>query len=234
MTDKKEIFSLNKRYKLTFENFQEPRMGLNISEFFLTDTQSNKKFFFKPLWAIGWNGASVSWSENCNFFSLPIESPSDCFFIYDLVNDQFTSIRFSNCWILEGHCSNDKIEIEFRDDQIPERNENSKYPTKKFLKPENLQFKFSELHWIDINLISNFNEIIKGIIVHEFLPIDKGWRQFKGQLPQTTEILVCELREFAMYGDSQSIEWFNEIQAKTININYWVNASHYLGQQKRK
>ena len=234
MKDKTEINSPDRKFKLIFDSFEEPRMGLNISKFSLTEIESRKTISFVPVWAIGWEGQSVSWSENGNYFSLPLESPSDCFFIYDIDKRQFTSIHFTNCWVLEGRCNNDYIEIEFRDDQIPERNEHNKYPTKIFLKPPNLRFEFSELSWANIKSIQQFQEINKNVVVHNFQPIDNGWRQLRGQLPQTTEILVSHLFEFAKYGDNQSKEWFNEIQSKTIDINYWINASHYLGQRNRK
>ncbi len=64
--------------------------------------------------------------------------------------------------------------------------------------------------------------------------IDNGWRPFKGQLPQSTEILIERLKKFADYGDTQSKEWLAEINAKTNKIDCWVNASHYLGLKTRK
>ena len=97
-----------------------------------------------------------------------------------------------------------------------------------------MQFKFAELNWKDIQSLQQFVEINKNEIVYKLEPIDNGWREFKGQLPQTTEILVWELNEFAKYGDRQSKEWFDEIQSKTKDINYWINASKYLGTRKRK
>jgi hypothetical protein len=234
MIDKTEQYSPDKSHKLTFFDFDEPRMGMSICKFSLTDMQANQTIKFNPLLAIGIGQLTLSWSENQNYFSLPLVNPTENFFIYNIADRQFSSIHFANCWVLTGHCNNDKIEIEYEDNQIPERIEHNKYPTKEFSKPVNLQFKFSELQWTDIKLLENFNELNKNATIHDLKPIDNGWRQFKGQLPQTTEVLVWELNEFAKYGDSQSIEWFDEIQAKRKDINYWVNASYYLGQRNRK
>ncbi len=234
MTDKTEQYSPNKKYKITFFDFDEPRMGMNICKFSLTDLQTNSVIIFNPLSAIGVGQGTLSWSENENIFSLPITNPTDNFFIYNVADNKFSSVHFTNCWVLTGHCHNEYIEIEYEDNQIPERIEHSKYPTKQFSKPANLQFKFSELQWVDIKLLQNFNELNNNAMVHELKPIDNGWRQFKGQLPQTTEVLVWELNEFAKYGDKQSKEWLAEIQSKTNNINYWINASQYLGLKERK
>jgi hypothetical protein len=234
MTEKNEKYSPDKKYKLIFFDSIEPRMGMNMCKFSLTDLQTNKEITFAPLFAVGYNGHSTSWSENSNYFALPVCNPSDCFFIYDISKRQFASIHFRNVWVLAAHFNFDNIEIEFEDSQIPESNEHIKYPTKHFLKPANLTFKFSELKWTDIKNLHQFSELNKNAVIIDLKPIDNGWRQFKGQLPQTTEVLVWELNEFAKYGDKQSKEWFEEIKAKTNDINYWVNATQYLGHKKRK
>jgi hypothetical protein len=205
MTEKTEKYSPDKNYKLTFFDSIEPRMGMNMCKFLLLDLLTNKEINFTPLFAVGYNGYSTSWSENSNYFALPVCSPSDCFFIYDIANRQFASIHFSNVWVLAAHLNLDKIEIEFEDSQIPERNEHNKYPTKHFSKPTNLTFKFSELNWADIKNLQQFKELNKSSAIIDLKPIDNGWRQFKGQLPQTTEVLVWELNEFAKYGDKQSM-----------------------------
>lgn len=233
MKDEKENYSPDKRFKLTFDNFIEPRIGMNMSRFSLTDTQTNETEIFIPLWT-AFEGWGTSWSNDSLFFSIPIGDPIDCFFIYDINQRKFSSINIANVWILDGHCHADYIEIEYRDDQIPESKEHNKYPTKNYSKPTNLQFKFAELHWKDIQSLQQFVEINKNEIVYDLDPIDNGWREFKGQLPQTTEVLVWELEEFAKYGDRQSKEWFDEIKSKTEDINYWINASKYLGTRKRK
>jgi hypothetical protein len=240
MQKKVEQYSPGKRYRLTFSDFEEPRMMMSICRFSLTDLQTNEEIIFNPLWAIGIGQCGFSWSEDQNFVSLPIVSVTDVnrisesFFVYYIEKRQFASIHFSNCWVLDGYCHNDYIEIEYEGDQIPERIEHNKYPTKEFTQPAPLQFKFSELKWIDIEVLSQFNELNKNAVIHELKPIDNGWRPFRGELPSTTEVLIWELREFARYGDIQSQEWFAEIEAKTNNINYWVNASNYLGIKIRR
>ena len=232
MTEKHEKYSPNSQYKIKFYDFDEPRMGMTICKFKLYDLTNQTKTEFSSLWAIGY-GNGVSWSDNSDMFSLPIANPTDNYFIFDIKNQKFTSIHFRNCWVLNGNLYNDRIELEFRNDQIPERKEHNKYPTKNFSKPENLTFKLSELTWIDLTLLNDFDEINKNRALQDLQPIDNGWRRFKGDLPKDTEVLVWELREFAKYGDGQSIEWFESIKAKTKDINYWVSASHYLGLRKR-
>lgn len=230
--DPVEQYSHNKQYRLTFHNFEEPRMCYNICKFYLTDLQTYRTIDFEPLWAIGVGESGYSWSENEKFLSIPISSfPTENFLIYDIENRQFSSFRFTNCWILNGSCHNDYIEIEY-DEHI--EGENLKYPTKDLKKPDNIRFDFSELQWTDINFLGQFNELNKNAIVHTFKPIDMGWRPFKGQLPQTTEILIWELEKFAEYGDKQSQQWFAEIEQTTNDIDFWVKASRYLGIRNRE
>jgi hypothetical protein len=234
MTEKKEKYSPDKKYKLTFFDSIEPRMGMNMCKFSLMDLQNNKKIFFSNLFAIDDNGNSTSWSEDSNYFALPVCNPSDCFFIYNITKNQFASIHFNNVWVLAAHCGIDNIEIEFEDSQIPERDEHNKYPTKHFLKPANLTFRYTELIWTDIIDIYNFSELNNNSDIIDLKPIDNGWRRFKGQLPQTTELIVWEINEFAKYGDSQSKKWMEEINARMLPINLWLKASFYIGHQKRQ
>jgi hypothetical protein len=230
--DPVEQYSPNKRYRLTFHNFEEPRMCYSICKFYLTDIHTYETIDFEPLWAIGIGQKGFSWSENEKFLSIPVASyRSENFLIYDIENRRFTSLRFTNCWVVNGYCHDDYIEVEY-DDHI--EGENLKYPTKDLKKPGNIRFKFSKLQWTAIEFLGQFNELNKETVVHDFKPLDYGWRPFKGQLPQTTEIIVWELKKFAEYGDSQSIEWFDEIQKKINDIDYWSNASCYLGLRNRK
>jgi len=228
-----EEYSPDKRYKLTFYDFEEPRMGMNICKFFLHDLHTHSKIDFQPLHAMLADNLT-NWSENLNYFSVPTINVYDNFFIYNLSKKEFTSIHFKNGWVLKGHLYNERIEIEFEESQIPERKEHNKYPTKNYLKPDNLTFNFNELKWIEFNKLKDFNNLNEKIKIYNLQPIDNGWRKFKGKLPETTEILVWELNEFAKYGDEQSKIWFNQIQAITDDINYWINASEYLGIKKRK
>ncbi len=138
----------------------------------------------------------------------------------------FASVHFDNCWVLKGHCHNQFLEIEYNE-QIP--TDNLKYPVKDLAKPENIQFDFDDLQWNGIELLPQFNELNENAVINEFKLIDRGWRPFKGELPQTTETLIWNLKKFADYGDGQSQEWFADVQEKTDKINYWVNASKYIG-----
>lgn len=212
-------------------------MGMNICKFYLTDLQTYQSIDFDPLWAIGTGQMGFSWSEDQNIVSLPVVNfaknlpAKESFFIYDNERKVFSSILFENCWILNGNCHNDFIEIEYA---APIEGENLKYPTKDLKKPGNIRFKFSKLQWTAIEFLNQFDELNRSANEYNFKPVDHGWRPFKGQLPQTTQIIVWELKKFAEYGDNQSIEWFDEIQKKTNDIDYWVNASRYLGLRTRK
>jgi len=236
MNEKVEQYSPDKKHKLTFYGFKEPRMAMSICRFSLTDLETNQIIDFNPLWAIGIGQSGFSWSEDQTLFSIHLFDPpngiiiNDNFFIYNIKKSCFSSIHFST-WNLIGRCHNDHIEIEY-DEHIA--GENLKYPTKDLSKPGNLRFDFSGLQWIDIKSLPQFNELSENATVNKFKPIDHGWRPFKGELPKTTEMLIWELREFAKYGDVQSQRWFAEIEAKTDKINYWVNASHYLGLKNRE
>jgi hypothetical protein len=235
--DPVEQYSPDNRYRLTFHNFEEPRMCYDICKFDLTDMHTYSSIEFDPLWALGIGQKGFSWSENQSIVSLPVVnfakdfSPMESFFIYNSERNAFSSIRFANCWILSGNCHNDYIEIEY-DDHIP--GENPKYPTKDLKKPDKIRFNFSELQWTSVEFLEQFCELNKNTIVHSFKPLDNGWRPFKGQLPQTTEIIVWELKQFAEYGDAQSLKWFSEIQEFTSKIDYWVKASQYLGVKNRE
>ena len=146
----------------------------------------------------------------------------------------FTFVRFQNCWVLNGEIFDDRFTIEYKDDQIPERIEHDKYPTKLFSKPDNLTFRFCDLRWLSFQDVANFERLGKASIIVDFELIDNGWRKFKGELPATTELIVWELQKFAEYGDEQSKIWYNKIQSQARNINHWVKASKYLGVLKRK
>ncbi len=53
MDEKVEQYSPNKKYRLTYSDFEEPRMAMSICRFSLTNLQTNENIDFKPLWAIG-------------------------------------------------------------------------------------------------------------------------------------------------------------------------------------
>ncbi len=228
-----EKYSPDKNYKLEFFDSIEPKMGMNMCKFSLVNLHNNKKINFEPLFAVGYNGYSTSWSENSNYFALPVCSPSECFFIYDIEKGLFTSIRFCNVWILAAQLKFDKIEFEYENSQIPERTEHIKYPSRKNSKVTNMNFQLSELQWENINNLQQFKELNKNLAILDLKPNDNNWTDYKGQLPQTTEVIDSELNEFAKLGDKQSNEWFNEIKSKTKDVNYWVKASKYLEIRKR-
>lgn len=235
-----EQYSPERRHKLSFYDFEEPRMGLSICRFSSFNINTNESIEFLPLWAIGIGQSGFSWSENEDLFSIAVFNPLQdnkitcAFFIYNIKKRLFAFIHFLNCYVLEGNCHDNLIEIEYREDQIPERIEHNKYPTKEFSRPSNLKFQFSDLNWVDFKYLQGFNKINKNVTVHKFEPIDNGWRQFKGKFPQNTDITVWELEKFAEYGDVQSKEWLHEITDSTQAINHWAKVSYYLGLKVRK
>jgi hypothetical protein len=235
-----EQYSPKKSYKLSFYDFEEPRMGMSICRFSLYKINTNELIEFRPLWAIGIGQSGFSWSENEELFSIALlnikdENKITCsFFIYNIKENQFASVYFQNCYILNGHCHNSYIEIVYREDQIPKSIAHNKYPAKDFSKPTNLRFQFSVLNWLSIKFLPEFNEINKNAIVQEFKLTDNGWRRFDGKFPENTEIIVWELERFAEYGDTQSKKWFDEIIENTKDINYWLKASYYIGFKIRE
>lgn len=156
---KTEILSPDNNQKLHFYDSIEPRMGMTISKFSLTNLLTKEKIKFPGIWTLGYKGHSTSWSANSNFFSLAIGSPFDCFLIVDTKAKIFSVIAFLNVWNLEAKCDNDKVEIEFSDDQIPERTEHDKYPTKHFTKPANLIFPFVNLNWFPVDRLKDLKKI---------------------------------------------------------------------------
>lgn len=228
-------FSPDRHYRISFYNPIEPKMGMNMSRFRLNVVQTTEITDFDPLWAVGWDGDGISWDSNSRYFSLQICDPTNAFFIYDIPLQKFASVHFNNVWVLAGHCQNDYIEIEFRDDQVPERKEHNQYPTKNYSKPGNLIFRFVDLKWNKKDELQKFKDINKESIIFDLQPIDNGWREFKGKLPISTELItVWTLREFAKYGDLQSKEWLEEIQENITDINFSYLASKYLGKRERR
>lgn len=234
MTETTEILSPDNNQKLHFYDSIEPRMGMTISNFSLTNLLTKEKVKFPGIWTLGYKGHSTSWSDNSNFFSLAIGSPFDCFLIVDTKTKQFSVIAFLNVWNLEAKCHNDKLEIEFSDDPIPERTEHDKYPTKHYTKPDNLRFPFDNLNWFPIDRLKDFKKIENEVEQLELKPIDNGWRTFKGTFPKTTDVQVWDLKVFADYGDKQSIEWLNELNQLTDDPNLWIKTSDYIGHKTRK
>jgi hypothetical protein len=108
------------------------------------------------------------------------------------------------------------------------------YSTRHFTKPKNLTLKFDDLKWFSNDRLENFKKIESEIEQHDLKPIDNGWREFKGILPQTTELIVWELKEFAKYGDKQCEMWLNELMTKTNDPNVWTKTSDYIGHKTRK
>ncbi len=234
MTETTEILSPDNNQKLHFYDSIEPRMGMTISKFSLTNLLTKEKVKFPGIWTLGSKGQSTSWSDNSNFFSLAIGSPFDCFLIVDTKTKQFSVIAFLNVWNLEAKCYNDKLEIEFSDDEIPERTEHEKYPTKHFTKPDNVIFPFVNLNWFPVDRLNDFKKIENEVEQLDLKPIDNGWREFKGILPQTTELIIWDLKEFAKYGDKQCEMWLNELMTKTNDPNVWKKTSDYIGHKTRK
>lgn len=234
MTETTEILSPDNYQKLHFYDSIEPSMGMTMSKFSFTNLLTQEKIKFPGIWTLGYKGYSASWSDNSNFFSLAIGNPFDCFLIIGIKMNQFSVIPFLNVWNLKARCYNDKIEIEFSDDQIPERIEHDKYPTKQFTKPDNLIFPFDKLNWFAIDRLMDLKKIENEVEKLDLKPVDNGWRKFKGILPQTTDVQVWNLKVFADYGDKQSIEWLNELNQLTDDPNLWVKTSDYIGHKTRK
>ena len=233
MNDSTEILSPDNNQKLDFYDSIEPRMGSTMSKFSLTNNLTKEKIKFPDIWTKGYKGHSTSWADNSSYFSLAIGIPFDCFLVVDIKTKEFGVIKFLHVGNLEAKCYNDKIEIDFRDDQIPERTEHNKYPTRLFTKPQSLTFKFSNLKWFNVGRLVNFKTVETEIEQFNLKPIDNGWREFNGNLPQTTELIVWELKEFAKYGDKQSEMWLKEVMTKTGNPNVWKKTSEYIGHKKR-
>jgi len=157
------------------------------------------------------------------------------YFIYDIEEKRFATIPVGHIWVLESLLTDTFFEIAYRDDQIPYKNENEDYPTKVFLKPENIRISLDELMWYKLDEINDFEQIYKSKQVIAINLIDKGFRIFKGEFPLSTDIKIWDIEQFAEYGDEQSKIWINELN-ETTNGNYdrWKKASKYIGKQKRK
>ena len=159
MTEIIEILSSDNKQKLHFYDSIEPIMGMTISKFSWTDLLTKEKIKFPGIWTLGYKGHSTSWSDNLNYFSLAIERPFDCFLVIGTKTKRFSVIAVLNVWSLEAKCYNDKIEIELSNDQIPERKEHDKYPTKNFIKPKNISLQFDSLKWFSIDKLKDFKKI---------------------------------------------------------------------------
>src|SRR6476660_6043352 len=109
MSDATEILSPDNNLKLHFYDDIEPRMGMTMSKFSLTDLRTKEKMMFKPLLTLSYKGHSTSWTDSSRFFSLSIAVPLESFFIYDTLTKRFAAIRFNNVWVLDGHCFDDRI-----------------------------------------------------------------------------------------------------------------------------
>ena len=228
--------SPNEKFYLTFSHYREPHMGLGICLFNLINKRNKIVEKFEPLVAFG-TGEDSHWSENSKLFSTKFMTRLvyGGYFIYNIEEKKFAIIRVENMWVLKSQLANIFFEIEYRDDQIPDRRETEKYPTKIFLKPENIKVKLDELIWYQIDEINNFEHIYNSKQVISLNPIDKEFRFFDGEFPLSTDRIIWEIEKFAEYGDEQSEIWLNEINELT-NGDYdkWQKASKYIGQQERE
>ena len=229
----KYLDSPNKKCYLTFSHFAEPRMGVTISLFNLVNSDNEIIEMFEPLVALG-NGYDAKWSENSNYFVTPLITYNDNYFIYNIERKEFAIVPVENAWILNCKISNTHFEIEYEEDQIPDREEQEGYPTKKYIKPENFTIELKQLNWHNIERTNDFESIYKAEKVVKMNPVDKGYRKYIGEFPQSTERTVWDIERFAEYGDEISAKWMDEIKTKTSNDYYqWEKASKYIGLKKR-
>ena len=183
--------SPNGEFYLTFSHFQEPHMGLTICLFNLVNKKNEIVENFKPLVALGiWNDAH--WSENSKFFSTPIYG-NEGYFICDVQKKKYTIVPIENIFVLKSQLSNTFLELEYRDDQIPDRNENKNYPTKIFLKPENIRIELDKLTWHKLENMNDIELIYKSEQVITLNPIDKGFRVFRGEFPLSTDRTIWDI-----------------------------------------
>jgi|SRR5690554_518993 len=230
----KYLDSPNKKYYLTFSHFAEPRMGVTISLFNLVNSDNEIIERFEPLVALG-NGYDAKWSENSNYFVTPLITCDDNYFIYNIERKEFAVIPVENAWILDCKITDTLFEIEYEESQIPDREEQEGYPTKEYLKPENFIIELSRLNWYKLEKVNDFESIYKAEKIIKIRPIDKGFRQFNGEYPKSTERTVWDIERFAEYGDEISAKWMEEIKSRTSNDYYrWEKASKYIGLKKRK
>nr|WP_294942237.1 hypothetical protein [uncultured Mucilaginibacter sp.] len=224
--------SPNGNYEMFFYNFIEPRMGMNMCNFYLYDIENKKRIDFDVLYTL-FSGQRTSWSSMSNLVCLPIfTNLNEGFFIYDVCERVFSVIKFSNVWVLNCNIFENELVIEFRKDQVS-NDRTDLYPTKFFSKPQDISIELSDLEWISIEEISAVKVKMEAAQVRELKLIDNGWREFKGALPSSTEISIWRLQQFADYGDIQSQIWLKKIKESTQDVNYWINASKYLGVVNR-
>jgi hypothetical protein len=233
MEDINEILSPDKQYSLSLFDSSEPHMGLLLCKFSLKNNLTKEIYEFPDIWVLANRRPFSAWSENSRFFSLAIYAPINSVFVFDTQNKEFSILKFSNIFVLDIRLIADKLSVNYVEDQIPDRVERNNYPTKEFIKPNPLSFDFKTLTWFDIKKLRNYQIIGNDTELYCLDAIDKGWRKFKGTLPQTTEIIVWELKRFAEYGDRQSIEWMTEILCKEKEPDNWTKSSKYIGFKQR-
>jgi len=232
--DTKYLDSPNSDFYLTFSHFAEPKMGVTVCLFNLINRQNEIIENFEPLVALG-NGNEANWSEDSNYFSTPLITVDDNYFIYDIKHKMFSVIPVKNAWVLKSFLTNTRFELEYEDSQIPDKKEAINYPTKNYLKPDNYKVDLKELTWHNVDEIKNFKQVYNSKKAIELRPIDKGFRVFKGDFPLTTDRTVWDIERFAEYGDEQSRIWMTEINTLTKGDYYrWKNASDYIGHKKRE
>lgn len=230
----KYLDSPDNRHYLAFSHFAEPKMGVTICLFNLINSDSDIIQRFEPLVALG-NGYQTRWSNNSIYFSIPLITIDDNYFIYNLNKLEFAIVPVENAWILKSNLTDTYFELEYDESEIPDLKEEKEYPTKNYLKPENIQIPLNELNWHKLQCISDFEKLYKNEKLVQLRPIDKGFRDFKGEFPASNDRTVWDIERFAEYGDVQSQEWLNEIKQKTSNDFYrWENASKYIGLKNRK
>ncbi len=227
------IQSPDKKYCLCFFDNSEPHMGLSVCKFSLTN--KNKVVYNFPQILVLDNRLDDScWSKNSRYFLLKTWMPFDSIFIFDTQNKKFAILKFTNIFVLNISLESEKLKVDYYDDQMPDKNGNHKYPTKEFIKPSPLFFNYETLIWHEFEKILNYTEFENNTEIHSIELIDNGWMKFKGSFPQSTDIIIQRLKEFAKYGDIQSIEWLKEIISKNAEPDDWTNASDYIGQKQRK
>jgi len=243
-----QVFSPDQKYQVVFSHFHEIRMGVYECLFNLLDNNEKIIDRFEPLTAISSN--DCCWAENSACFSLAVRVEENYGYLFiHLPSLEFAFIKIFNPYPLDISFDSDNFIITYNDEQVKAANTNKLFgggsntlPYKKYIKPNDLVFKLSDLQFFKRDKMKNLNSIIESYKEYKHELNDGGFNEFKGVFPQDTitgyngrSFEVYQLEAFAEYGDKVSKLWLDEIKNKTFGTyNKWNKVSDYISFRKRQ
>jgi hypothetical protein len=212
----------------------------------LLDDRDNIIDGFEPLTTF--SNQKCCWNNNSNIFVIAVSRFTYGYLLAKVPDLEISFIKMLNPYPLDIYFKKDALVISYNNHQLELLNSTETFggghveiPVKRYLNPKEIELQIENLTFYPRQNLPDLLSLTKSEKEYCLEPIDGGFREFKGVLPQSTmqvynqrQLEVYQLEAFAEFGDEQSKEWLNAIKKKTNeNYNKWQKVTDYIGFQKR-